>query len=75
MYQNFINKRNGTSCSTYIFNPTEIKSDEHLGNKIATEKMFGKDFLKTEQTHPVVILIKMWQDIKFKSRKNILKYA
>ena len=29
----------------YIFNPIEIKSDEDLGNRIATEKVFGKDFL------------------------------
>ena len=32
MCQNFINKRDGTSCLTYIFNPAEIKSDEQLGN-------------------------------------------
>ena len=46
MCQNFINKRDGTSCSTYSFNPIEIKSDEHPGNRIAIEKVFGKDFLE-----------------------------
>ena len=30
----------------YIFNPIEIKSDERLGNRIATEKLIGKDFLE-----------------------------
>ena len=30
----------------YIFNPIEIKSDENLGNRIATEKVIGKDFLE-----------------------------
>ena len=46
MRQKFINKRDGTSCSTYSFNPIEIKSDEHPGNWIAIEKVFGKDFLE-----------------------------
>ena len=46
MRQKFINKRDGTSCSTYSFNPIEIKSDEHPGNRIAIEKVFGKDFLE-----------------------------
>ena len=46
MCQNIINKRDGTSCSTYSFNPIEIKSDEHPGNRIAIEKVFGKDFLE-----------------------------
>ena len=46
MCQNFINKRGATSCSTYSFNPIEIKSDEHPGNRIAIEKVFGKDFLE-----------------------------
>ena len=46
MCQKFINKRDGTSCSTYSFNPIEIKSDEHPGNWIAIEKVFGKDFLE-----------------------------
>ena len=46
MCQNFINKRDGTSCSTSTFNPIEIKSDEHPGNRIAIEKVFGKDFLE-----------------------------
>ena len=46
MCQNFINKRDGTSCSTYSFNPIEIYSDEHPGNRIAIEKVLGKDFLE-----------------------------
>ena len=46
MCQNFVNKRDGTSCSTYSFNHVEIKSDEHPGNRIAIEKVFGKDFLE-----------------------------
>ena len=46
MCQNFINKRVGKSCLTYSFNHIEIKSDEHPGNWIAIEKVFGKDFLE-----------------------------
>ena len=46
MCQNFINKRDGRSCSTYSFNPIEIYSDEHPGNRIAIEKVLGKDFLE-----------------------------
>ena len=46
MCQNFINKRDGTSCSTYSLNPIEIKSDEHPGIRIAIKKVFGKDFLE-----------------------------
>ena len=44
MCQNIINKRDGTSCSTYSFNPIEIKSDEHPGNRIAIEKCLIKIF-------------------------------
>ena len=44
MCQDFINKRHGTSCSTYSFNPIEIKSDEHPDNRTAIEKVFHKDF-------------------------------
>ena len=46
MCQNFISKRDGKSCLTYSFNHIEIKSDEHPGNWIAIEKVFGKDFLE-----------------------------
>ena len=75
MCQNFNNKRDGTSCSTYSFNPTEIKSDEHPGNRIAIEKVLVKIFQKTEQAHAVIILTKVWQDIKSISRKKIFKYT
>ena len=46
MWQNFINKRDDTSCSTCSFNPIEIETDEHPGNRIAIEKVFGKDFVE-----------------------------
>ena len=46
MCQNFINKRDGTSYSTYSFNSI-IKSDEDLGNRVPVEKVFGKDFIES----------------------------
>ena len=46
MCQNFINKADGTTCLTYSFNSREMKSDEHPGNRIAIEKVFGKGFLE-----------------------------
>ena len=51
MWQNFVNKRDGTSCTTYSFNPIGNKSDEHPGNRIAIEKVFGKDFLENRTEH------------------------
>ena len=71
MCQNFINKKDGTSCSTYSFYPIEIKSDEHPGNRIEIEKIFQK----TEQAHVVIILTEVWKDIKSISRKKIFKYT
>ena len=46
-----INRRDGTSYTTYSFNPIGNKSDEHPGNRIAIEKVFGKDFLENRTEH------------------------
>ena len=75
MCQNFTNKRGGTSCSTYSFNPTEIKSDEHSGKRIAIEKVFGKYFLENRTSSCSYHFDKNGQDIKSISRKKVFKYT